>query len=290
MGMPRLCILFVLAGCSAPRVCAPGETRICAGPNGCAGLRACDAAGTAFGDCTCARGTAGGSTAGGSTGGGAAGGSSGGPTDAGCPLPCGSSCCRYKELCGADGGCFSDFDVDLRPYCAPCPSGGGVDTCGAGANYCLRAATGNSFCGADCARGQLCPAGYVCRDIAIVFTRFMCSAALPACPANASLPCSGPQDCRRGGTCTAQGLCAGVCAVAEGATIGRCSCLTDDDCAQDSCANGQCAISRAPCVTSANCAPIRCVDAPGPDGTPAGKCLIGQNCAPAPGLTCSEVG
>jgi hypothetical protein len=47
---------------------------------------------------------------------------------------------------------------------------------------------------------------------------------------------------------------------------------------------GECSISRRKCVGDPDCRTIRCVDFQG-----AGGCLIGQNCAPANGLTCNEV-
>lgn len=299
-------LAVVVVSCSSPRVCTPGETRLCAGPANCSGTRTCDSAGTAFSECTC--GAAGGSgTAGGSSGGGA-GGSAGaaipdggttpdaGPADAGCPLPCGGGCCRYKQLCGADGGCYSDYDVDRRPYCEPCSSGGGVDTCGTGSNFCLVGdPAGNFFCGADCSQGQSCPAGYACQDIRVVYTRWVCSASGLACAVNPSLPCQRPQDCPRGGACVIPagqtiGQCSGQCVLGEGQSQGFCSCLVDSDCAQQSCTGGECSISRGSCVTEQDCRPIRCVDMPTPDGGRIGACLIGQNCAPASGLTCAEVG
>jgi hypothetical protein len=47
---------------------------------------------------------------------------------------------------------------------------------------------------------------------------------------------------------------------------------------------GECSISRKRCVTSDDCRSIRCVDFSG-----AGGCLIGQNCAPASGLSCNDI-
>ena len=54
--------------------------------------------------------------------------------------------CKFGELCGPqpDAGsprntCYSDYDFDYRPYCARCTSGGGVTTCGHGANFCIEA-------------------------------------------------------------------------------------------------------------------------------------------------------
>ncbi len=207
------------------------------------------------------------------------------------------SFCLFGELCApiADGGtsrnqCYSDFDVDRRPYCTTCAFGGGVSVCGTGANYCLVDTTnGGSFCGADCSEGQQCPRGYDCSDVVVVYTQWACSRGNPSCPANNALTCMKDSDCKHGGTCViptgaAIGTCAGKCAVNEGDNNGFCTCLVDSDCAQESCSAGECSISRKKCVTQADCRPIRCVDFGG-----VGGCLIGQNCAPADGLTCVEL-
>ncbi len=204
--------------------------------------------------------------------------------------------CRFGEICGVppDAGstrpqCYSDFDISARPYCARCTSGGGIDTCGTGANYCIiDTRTASTYCGADCSEGQACPRGYGCRDIRIVFTRWQCSATQP-CPGDPSLPCTDDTDCRRGGSCLKapgqpSGFCAGRCRIREGSSFGYCSCQVDLDCAQQSCSAGECSISRKDCVTEQDCWPIRCVDFDG-----VGGCLIGQNCTPTAGLTCVEV-
>jgi hypothetical protein len=207
-----------------------------------------------------------------------------------------NSFCKFGELCGVppDAGitrnvCYSDFDVDSRPYCARCLSGGGIDTCGTGANYCIiDTRTNSTYCGADCSEGQQCPRGYGCRDIRVVFTRWQCGPNMP-CPADPTLPCTTDADCARGGTCLktglATGFCAGQCRLREGSQFGYCSCQQDIDCAQQSCSQGECTISRKKCVTEQDCRPIRCVDFDG-----VGGCLIGQNCTPTAGLTCVEVG
>ncbi len=207
-----------------------------------------------------------------------------------------SSFCKFGEMCGIrpDAGttrneCYSDFDEDRRPYCSNCVSGGGIDRCGTGANYCIiDTRTQNTYCGADCSMGQSCPRGYGCRDIIVVFTRWQCSATQP-CPGDPTLPCGKDEDCKRGGQCLKlpgqpNGYCAGQCRVREGSAIGFCSCQVDNDCAQESCTQGECSISRRRCITEQDCRPIHCVDFNG-----AGGCLIGQNCTPANGLTCVEV-
>ncbi|MBL8949589.1 MAG: hypothetical protein JNK82_02355 [Myxococcaceae bacterium] len=208
------------------------------------------------------------------------------------------SFCRYGELCGIppDAGvqrnqCYSDFDVDVRPYCAGCLSGGGIDTCGRGANYCIiDTRTNATYCGADCSAGQACPRGYGCRDIRVVFSRWQCGPGLPPCAPNPSLVCATDADCERGGACVkapgaAMGACAGRCRLREGSDFGYCSCQVDFDCAPQSCSGGECTISRQRCVTEQDCRAIRCVDFDG-----IGGCLIGQNCTPDNGLTCIEVG
>ncbi len=206
--------------------------------------------------------------------------------------------CKFGEKCGIekpDAGqtratCFSDFDVDRKPYCATCVSGGGISTCGTGANYCITdTRSASTYCGADCSGGESCPRGYGCRDIIVVFSRWQCGPNLP-CPPDPALSCTEDKDCKRGGTCMksgggATGFCSGVCRLREGATFGFCSCQVDVDCAQESCSAGECTISRKKCITEQDCRPIKCVDF-----NNAGGCLIGQNCTPENGLTCIEVG
>ncbi len=207
-----------------------------------------------------------------------------------------NSFCKYGETCGVipDAGttraqCFNDFDIDARPYCARCTNGGGIDTCGTGANFCITdTRLASTYCGADCSQGQSCPRGYGCRDIRVVFTRWQCGANMP-CPGDPTLPCSTDTDCKRGGSCLkapglATGFCAGQCRVREGSSFGFCSCQVDSDCAAESCSRGECTITRRKCVNDDQCKTIRCVDFDG-----VGGCLIGQNCTPTNGLTCNEV-
>ncbi len=214
------------------------------------------------------------------------------------------SFCRFGERCEGptdggvlgDGGsaprrCRSDYDSDLRPYCDNCTSGGGTQTCGIGANYCLidTRRRGSPFCGADCAEGQSCPRGYSCQEVIVVSRRQSCSKANPTCAPDMRLSCSNDTECKHGGTCIkapgqATGACAGKCAIEEGDQAGFCSCQVDSDCAQDTCSQGECTISRRRCINPEDCRRIRCVDFEG-----GGGCFIGQNCAPANGLTCVEV-
>jgi hypothetical protein len=86
------------------------------------------------------------------------------------------------------------------------------------------------------------------------------------------------------------GRCGGVCFIERGTDFGRCTCVTDLDCAPDVCNQGQCTVSLAPCVSQGDCRGRNCVDTPGPDGGIFGSCLIGKNCLPAPGKTCADVG
>lgn len=206
------------------------------------------------------------------------------------------SFCRFGEICSAqpDAGeprnrCRSDFDIDLRPYCAQCTGGGGLQTCGTGANFCITdTRTASTYCGADCGDGQTCPKGYGCRDIRVVLSRWQCGPSLP-CQADPALRCETDAQCERGGSCIkaagqTTGACAGQCRLREGSSFGFCSCQVDDDCVQQQCSAGECTTSHKKCVTDDECRKIRCVEFEG-----VGACVIGQNCTPANGLTCLEV-
>ena len=207
------------------------------------------------------------------------------------------SFCKFGESCGVapDAGtyamCFSDYDPDYRPYCDNCTFGGGTSVCGTGPNFCLidTRNPGNNYCGTDCSSGQSCPRGYACQDVIVVLTQWACTRTNPTCPANPSVPCGPDAGCPRGGTCVTQpgfdtGSCAPACDVAEGDEEGFCSCLVDNDCAQDSCSGGRCTVSQRLCVNDDDCRAIHCVDYEN-----AGGCLIGQNCAPSDGLSCNDV-
>ncbi len=158
--------------------------------------------------------------------------------------------------------------------------------CGYGPNFCLvDTRYGGSFCGADCSADQACPRGYNCSDVIVVSTQWACGPG-QGCATNPNVPCYADGGCPRGGTCDQpSGLCAPACDVDEGDTFGFCSCLVDNDCAQETCTGaGECSISRKACIDDNDCRSIRCVDFQG-----AGGCLIGQNCAPGNGLSCHEV-
>lgn len=105
-----------------------------------------------------------------------------------------------------------------------------------------------------------------------------------------SCTCDTDDDCADGGKCVGGACCTGPindvrqCFVGEGRVSGFCSCATDDDCPRDSCntAVGSCELTGRPCTPGGNeCGPVPCVE---------GACLIGQNCAPDEGLSCSIVG
>lgn len=209
-----------------------------------------------------------------------------------------STFCRFGQSCGVppDAGsprasCYDDYDTRLRPYCDNCSFGGGVSVCGTGPNYCLidTRHPGNYFCGADCSSGQSCPRGYACQDVIVVVSKWACSRTNSACPTNPSLPCATDAECKRGGSCIKgpgqpNGFCAGKCGIDEGDEEGFCSCQVDEDCAKETCAAGECSISRRTCVVDDDCRSIHCVDFQG-----GGGCFIGSNCAPANGLSCNEV-
>lgn len=113
---------------------------------------------------------------------------------------------------------------------------------------------------------------------------------VPVGQTDGNCTCASDTDCG-GGSCVA-GLCCGgsvrpeedlQCVGGEGRVTGFCTCATDDDCGRDSCnaSSGSCNITGFPCTPGAgDCPPIACVN---------GGCLIGQNCAPEQGLSCSEV-
>jgi hypothetical protein len=216
--------------------------------------------------------------------------------------------CEYGQQCAVipDSGvpysqCYSDYDPNLRPYCAACTFGPGVvNTCGEGPNFCLidTVDVGAYYCGSDCSQGQTCPRGYSCQDVIVVGLpgTTQCTPIGPAgglepgiCPPSAEMPCTLDSDCPFGGTCQVSsgqdaGYCGGLCSSGEGDKIGFCTCLSDTDCPSESCTAGACDITRQPCITSSDCHFIHCVDFQG-----AGGCWVGENCAPADGLTCLDI-
>lgn len=235
--------------------------------------------------------------------------------------------CAYGELCEAPAGGSPDQKVctkDLRgPYCEPCVlTPGSRLYCGdTPQSYCLidasRPLGQASFCGVDCSSGQECPKGYQCRDVRIVTAQNCLPAnGLSACPSPATNPPCDPaknHEGPKGGTinddceavqpplvgavcdpktsrCTPQCLGTG-----EAGVQAFCSCVQDSDCPQDTCdsATRRCAVSGKPCFVGAvpdECQAnqrIFCVKALDARLGEVGYCRIGQNCAPAPGYTCS---
>ena len=227
---------------------------------------------------------------------------------AGCSIGhCASGLCRddgfcaFGEVCRTppEGGlavCQSDYDPDLRPYCANCVSLPGQPACGKGPNFCLTSVLEQDtyFCGVDCSAGQACANGYDCNDVIVVWTRTECllqdDCMSPS--RRTSIPCQIDSDCPNHGLCghdpgTLVGFCFGRCVLDEGARQSYCACVADDDCAQDTCVaeTRECSISRKRCdPNGAGCGKINCVDYGDQGG-----CRIGQNCAPLEGLTCADV-
>ena len=208
--------------------------------------------------------------------------------------------CRFGEKCdvpeaapaGSDAQCFSDYDPNRRPYCAACTWGPGVDECGRGGNFCLvdTRNRGNSYCGVDCTENPVCPRGYACQDVIVVSRKWTCTTP-GVCGANANSPsCTTQEQCPGGSTCVNPtgaadaGSCVGSCRVDEGDSLSFCSCVVDQDCAQDHCESATCSISGKGCLSDADCRPVQCIEFEGSRG-----CFIGQNCAPANGLTCNDV-
>jgi hypothetical protein len=106
---------------------------------------------------------------------------------------------------------------------------------------------------------------------------------------NGTCECATTADCA-GGTVCVDGFCCGgdvrddrQCAGGENRVSGFCTCATDEDCPRDVCDGSRraCAISGMPCEPGQNdCGAIPCVN---------GGCLIGANCAPLAGLSCTIV-
>jgi hypothetical protein len=212
-----------------------------------------------------------------------------------------NSWCGFSEACKSSpaGGlstCQSDFDATLRPYCANCVDVPGGNDCGPGPNFCLFSTyTSRLYCGVDCSQGQQCANGYDCKDVIVVWTRTICNSTddCTAPDKRTSLTCDKDEDCPNHGLCghdpgAPVGFCYGRCTFHEGANESFCSCVADEDCAQDACdpQSRSCSISRKTCdPAGGGCRKIRCVDFGDKGG-----CLIGQNCKPLEGLTCSDVG
>ncbi len=212
-----------------------------------------------------------------------------------------NSYCKFGEVCATPPGgglkqCINDYDPKLRPYCDNCVYAPGSETCGTGPNFCLYSTyTSTTYCGVDCSDGQQCANGYDCADVIVVYMKWQCFADSDCSSPEkrSSQVCTLDSDCPLHGFCAKDpgaktGFCAGKCLKHEGANQSFCSCILDDDCAQDSCdtVTRTCDISKRPCDinTGAGCRKIRCVDF-----GDTGGCQIGMNCKPLEGLTCADV-
>ena len=171
-----------------------------------------------------------------------------------------NSCCEYGQIC--DPETKTCYDDTRGPYCSPCNPGSVSDPyrCDRGPNFCILTKNDPSldpFCGVDCSEGQECPNGYGCHLILVA-------------PAGS---CRSDEECE-----------SGVCHINEGDDVGFCLCSADDQCPGDSCNDltMQCMITRRDCTPGGQeCErPIYCID---------GLCLIGRNCAPVEGLSCSDL-
>lgn len=171
------------------------------------------------------------------------------------------SYCDVGQLC--DLGTETCYDDQRGPYCSTCRSATIYEphSCGSGPNFCLIKGgdlTLAPYCGVDCSEGQVCPNGYDCFSVRIVYTR---------------------DNCASDAECDS-----GKCYIKEGDQLGFCLCTADDQCPEDSCDDFtfECRITRKPCTPGGNeCdRPIYCID---------GYCHIGYNCKPLEGLRCEDL-
>jgi hypothetical protein len=226
------------------------------------------------------------------------------------PEPCDHprNFCLINSLESGSFPYFCGVDCSLGQQC---PNGYGCngvvilteDTCNAQAD--CRCEEGNvAYATATCTVAVACdprlPNGMPDNDAR--FCRYDgqrdCNSGVEGGPASCFVPkdqrfgfcsCGTDSDCADGGTCVGGLCCVGEvrtdrdCVAGENRVSGYCTCATDDDCPRDVCdgSRGACAITGLPCTPGANdCGPIPCVE---------GGCLIGQNCAPLQGLSCSIV-
>jgi hypothetical protein len=206
----------------------------------------------------------------------------------------------FRQFCGVD--CSLD---------QPCPNGfdclGVVilteDTCTFNAQ-CKCDPQRITFAAATCAAPAPCdprtPDGQVDRNATacVIAGSADCNGGVEGGPASCVVPrgqrtgnctCATDADCADGGACVDGACCTGTvrndreCRVGESRVSGFCSCAIDDDCPRDVCepSSGRCAITGQPCTPgNDDCGPIACLN---------GGCLIGRNCAPSQGLSCSVV-
>ena len=112
---------------------------------------------------------------------------------------------------------------------------------------------------------------------------------VPAGQTAGNCTCATDNDCEGDSVCTSGLCCSGTvradreCRGGEGTTSGFCTCSTDDDCPNNSCDGFRraCSLTGLPCTPgNGDCDPIPCVN---------NGCVIGQNCVPVQGLSCSDV-
>lgn len=209
----------------------------------------------------------------------------GGPCDDATFCPYGYNC--ESPAAGEDKVCAKD---ERGPFCEMCrTSAGDPEWCpGEGPNYCLvdrKVAYRGSFCGVDCSEGQPCPHGYGCRNI-LILTSAICYADAD-CPARGEA-CDGDEDCAGARCDRAAGRCAGKCSLGEDNVKGFCTCVADSECPRDFCdaTTRRCSLTRKPCTLGGSeCGrAIYCVNLGDRNA-----CLIGKNCAPDEGLSCSAI-
>lgn len=199
-----------------------------------------------------------------------------------------TSFCEPGQVCkqSVDGVQWQCEDDYRGPYCEGCDATPGSSVCGSASNFCLTDSYtpgAPPHCGVDCSQGQECPAGFTCSDV-LRPTQNSCTSHESCKPPPGAPSCEEDADCPPGARCD-DGLCAGKCNGWEGSSVaGWCSCLTDEECPTQTCVAGRCDITGALCQDHEDCqGQIVCLN----EGE-VGYCKIGENCAPAPGLTCSE--
>ena len=204
-----------------------------------------------------------------------------------------STFCPYGWICEEDedlGDLVCKLD-ERGPYCDHCEYGpGDMPECGDDyMNRCLVdtwAGGHANYCGVDCSRGQPCPSGFRCAHI-VRLTQRLCEEDEMCEPSD--IPCDTDEDCP-GGRCDSSGYCAGKCIIHEGHSVGWCTCVQDSDCPVEYCdpVTRRCSQTRQPCQLEGDehgCqGQLRCVNLYGRGG-----CVVGRNCAPQEGITCSEV-